>query len=453
MAIQHWMSFGTFAEQKYYIYPDKKTYFGIIFNANMTSHAPAGLAGFLSEKADPSTKYIIDPLTHAFQHDILTICSKKKDGNIEIKAPYKALATEYGNPVKEILGSRPITSEDLYDDEVLYEFSTNVLNYQKKQLSIRIFESDVNRKYLQQNETELQPYALIAPYFFMTEVTYKEWLPLMVKAIKHAKVNEEFTNCKIFGSIVISQGIVMDSDIIEEIVNSFQDCGADGYLFWVDGLNEQSAGRKELNGVLELAKGLRNGNREVINLHGGYFSLIASGGQFREQCYTGVAHGAEFGESRTVVPVGGGIPIAKYYMRLLHKRVKYSEAIFFLKSKGWLDSSELFHANVCDCRECRETLNGNPDNFVLYGISDTKPVRRGSTFINIDYPTQETKERCLKHFLESKKVEYEFAEAATGEEIISNLRKGFELFKGTTGKDYIAYLAIWAKLFANIDFE
>jgi len=67
MAIEHWMQFGTFAEQRHFAYPTLDTYKGVIINGNMAAYAPDGLAAFLLERT--GLIYLIDPMTHAFQHD------------------------------------------------------------------------------------------------------------------------------------------------------------------------------------------------------------------------------------------------------------------------------------------------------------------------------------------------------------------------------------------------
>ena len=77
MSVDHWMTFGTFAEQRYFIYPSPDTYTGVIINANMVAHAPSGLAAFLLEKTRKDFPYIIDPLTHAFQHDVSILLDDK----------------------------------------------------------------------------------------------------------------------------------------------------------------------------------------------------------------------------------------------------------------------------------------------------------------------------------------------------------------------------------------
>src|SRR3972149_11265878 len=104
----HWMQFGTFAQKDYFEFPETGTYKGVIINGNMAAHAPAGLAAFLLEKTQ-STSYIIDPLTHAFQHDPEVV--KNNEG--EPKASVRTLADAYGKPVCSSVGSAPLLPDDL----------------------------------------------------------------------------------------------------------------------------------------------------------------------------------------------------------------------------------------------------------------------------------------------------------------------------------------------------
>ena len=77
-----------------------------------------------------------------------------------------------------------------------------------------------------------------------------------------------------------------------------------------------------------------------------------------------MAHGPEFGEYRPVVPVGGGIPISRYYVPLLHSRVRYNDATQMFAAKSWLDEVSGFLTNVCDCAVCADTLDNDIENFV-----------------------------------------------------------------------------------------
>src|SRR5438874_2140329 len=113
MQIDHWMMFGTFAEQRHFIYPSTQTYSGAIINGNMVAHAPDGLAAFLVEKTN-NLPYIIDPLTHAFQHAPVFLLDN--EGNP--KSSLLALAETYGEPLQSSVGRRPILPRDFTDDGI-----------------------------------------------------------------------------------------------------------------------------------------------------------------------------------------------------------------------------------------------------------------------------------------------------------------------------------------------
>ena len=182
---------------------------------------------------------------------------------------------------------------------------------------------------------DLKPYAVISPYFYMTETSINRWLDVNVMA---AKLASNYKNsCKLFVELVISQGILLSEKMCDDIIKGFSETELDGFIIWVDDLDEHKAGGAELKGLIYLAKGLRNrGNNEVINLHGGYFSILAAG-TLGDSSFSGVAHGPEFGEHRPVVPVGGGIPIARYYVPKLHERVKYRDTIRILTEKRMVE--------------------------------------------------------------------------------------------------------------------
>src|SRR5688572_29212992 len=128
MPIEHWMMFGTFAQQNFFEYPKRGTYHGVILNANMVAYAPGGLAAFLQEKR-ASGNYIIDPLTHAFQHDPTFIA----DGEGEVKSSIRALASHYGNPVATLVGQRPLRPSDL-NKAALRKLVENCIEFQRDHL-------------------------------------------------------------------------------------------------------------------------------------------------------------------------------------------------------------------------------------------------------------------------------------------------------------------------------
>lgn len=438
MSAEHWMMFGTFAEQRHFVYPSKETYDGVLINANMAAHAPDGLAAFLLEKTN-NLRYIIDPLTHAFQHDPLFI---KNNGTV--RSSIDTLSKEYGKPISSaVVEDRRLFPKDFSDDTLLKEFVDRCLQFQKDRLSLSMTKIDAN-KYLGQSAEDCKPYALIAPYFYMTETTIDQWLPVCVKVAKMAR--EFHKHDKIFASIVVSQGVILNNKEIDKIINGFNDLDVNGFLLWIDDFNEHTVGSTELRSLVRLARGLRKGpKREVINLHGGYFSILAAG-TLGNSAMSGVAHGPEFGEHRSVVPVGGGIPIARYYIPDLHARVKYRDAVAVFQKKGWLKSAKIFHEQVCNCQECKNTINGSINNFVLFGEATFTNVRRGDGIVRMEFPTGKTKLRCLQHYLERKAIEYRDASEKTKEELIEGLRSGRSKYEDALGLESIAHLELWEKV-------
>jgi len=437
MQIDHWMMFSTFAEQRHFEYPEKGTYQGVIINANMAAYAPAGLAAFLLEKTATGT-YIIDPLTHAFQHDPEVICNSEG----EPKSSIKSIAQAYGDPVLALVGARPLLPKHFKDSKVLRAFTERCVKFQLDYLRSFMKEADA-AKYVDDDEIK-PPYAVVAPYFFLTETTYAHWLPICIGAAKQTRENLGDGECqKVFAAVVVSQGILLDERAQEAIAGRLSEAAPDGYLLWVDDLDENSASKGELAGLLNLARRLRaNGKREVINLHGGYFSIMAAG-VLGKSALSGVTHGPEFGEFRPVVPVGGGIPIARYYIPRLHARARYRDALRMFTAKGSLDSAAIFHADICDCGECKDVLTNDAANFTLFGESTVKSVRRKHGIVRIDFPTTEAKRRCLCHYLEKKRIEYQFAATASDTLLLSDLDTGIQAYQDVAGLEGVAHLQRW----------
>jgi hypothetical protein len=436
---EHWMLFGTFAQQDFFEYPNRgNTYEGVILNANMVAHAPAGIAAFLQEKR-AGNKYIIDPLTHAFQHDSSYILGE--DGNP--KSSIRSLAEHYGEPITGLLGVRPLLPSDL-DEEALRRVVHNCAKFQWDYLPEAMKTTNA-AKYLG-DDAPIKPYAIVAPYFYLTEATLDSWLPCCLRAVTLLREESGSANARVFASVVVSQGVLVDREARDKIVNGFAGCEVDGFLLWVDDLDELTAGKQELLGLLALCRGLRrDGAREVINLHGGYFSVLASGAP-GAHAMTGVAHGPEFGEYRPVVPVGGGIPIARYYVPKLHARVRYRDAARWFNAQNWLSSADAFHNNVCNCEECISVLAGDPARYALYGDGKVKTVKRGSGLVRIEFPTRETTVRCLKHYLQRKHVEYLSARAPR-DTLLGRLTAGASEYERVAGLEGVAHLRLWALVF------
>ena len=441
MSLQHWMSFSTFKEQNYFRFPNTETYDGVIFNGNMVAHAPAGLAAFLIEKTRLNIPYIIDPVTHAFQHDVKFI----KNVNGEIKSSISNMASYYGRIISENAGIRPLTGGDFEEGEDKIDLVTNCLNFQRNILTEAIKEND-SLKYLGDIGESYTPHALASPYFFFDDTSIDEWLQVNIDLAKLA-IESKLEGEKIFIPIVIGSEILLDEELIDRIVDSFDGMENDGFLFWISNFDEGSVGTSYLRSMLKLSTGLRKGStKELINLHGGYFSILSSSPVFTEPSFSAVAHGPEFGEFRDVIPVGGGIPISRYYVHQLHSRIRYRDALQFYSSLGWLRSPEVFYSNICNCPECRFIIGDNADNFTKYGETNDKKVMRKFGPVTLQFPTKETKISCLKHYLYRKSYEYDYVNQLPSQaEGLMELEGAIKVFGGIS-PSAVKHLIRWMKV-------
>lgn len=440
--LNHWMTFSTFAEQRFFVYPTPKTYKGVIINANMVAHAPDGMAAFLLERTQKAN-FIIDPLTHAFQHDIKYIISERENNQKQVKSSISKLAGEYGEFFSEIVGSKPITPGDFNDLNKVKDMVSNCIEFQRKKLQTSKSVNAVS-KYLSDNEKNLDPYALVAPYFYLTEINYNDWLHVMKICWDEAS-NIQKAHEKLFVAIVISKEILGSEEIIKKISSSFPK--TNGFLLWVDQFDEQRASMLELKNFIDLCQKLKRNSSEVINLHGGYFSILLTG-SLGESVLSGVAHGPEFGEYRSVIPVGGGIPVARYYTPKLFSRIRYRDAFNIFRKLGWLDNSALFYKNVCSCKTCKGVISDDIEKFTDFGSATSKQVTRRGKITSIEYPTKETKEICLKHYLNVKKHEYDKAISRDKKDLLSELEDNRKIFEKIVGLDFVSYLEKWHKVFS-----
>ena len=444
ISLNHWMTFSTFAEQRFFVYPTPKTYKGVIINANMVAHAPDGMAAFLLERTQ-TANFIIDPLTHAFQHDIKYIISEREENNQkQVKSSISKLAGEYGEFFSEIVGSKPVTPDDFDDRNKVKDMVTQCIDFQRKKLQTSKSVNAVS-KYLSDNETNLNPYALVAPYFYLTEINYKDWLPIM-KICWDESSNIQETQEKLFVAIVISKEILGNEKIIKNISSKFPK--TDGFLVWVDQFDEQLASMYELKNFITLCQELKRNSNEVINLHGGYFSILLTG-KLGESVLSGVAHGPEFGEHRSVIPVGGGIPVARYYTPKLFSRIRYRDAFNIFSKLGWLKNSSSFYDNVCSCEICKGVISHDIEKFTDFGTATSKQIKRRGKVVSIEYPTKETKEICLKHYLNVKEQEYGKAIKIEKKDLLSELEDNRKIFEKVVGLDFVSYLEKWHKVFSS----
>ena len=152
----------------------------------------------------------------------------------------------------------------------------------------------------------------------------------------------------------------------------------------------------------------KHANKPIVSLYGGYFSQLMT-----KIGLDGVVHGMEYGEKREVVPVGGGIPRAKFYIPAIHNRFD-ATAVIPLFTKFQVDSKKAYENNICTCQNCNKNIQDD-SNGIEKIIEDfsvylrTKPVQvnyKNGRKREIEFPIAESKEECLLHYLQVKEQEY-----------------------------------------------
>jgi len=445
--------YGISADQRYLTGDFVDTYAATMINGNMVAHIPAALAQFLGERASGASgpkPFIIDPQTHAFQHDPSKVRTTRtaEDGHQEevTKSSVLRMAEAFGEPVRSRVGEQAVLPGHFSADPGrAAEFCRRVIDFQLTTIENQARDKDFWKYLSYLGVTEMRPAAVIAPYFWMTPGTAEQWLP----------VNTEFIRCAsgivagvpLFAQLVVSRELLVDEAWRTRLVANYGEAPCDGVFLWVDDFREHDVAKDELSAFAGLARELSTRHKKlVVNLYGGYFSILLC--RLPElRLLSGVCHGLEYAEDRSVVPVGGGLPMAKFYMPSHHRRLRYPDAVSIVRELGGFRSVLDYHERVCACPVCTELVTANPAlDFAKYGVTFPVTFRRANHFVTLNYPTPETKDYCLRHYLHTK--DREFAETArtTALDVSRQLESQHGLAERCLGSSGAQYLLDWAQV-------
>lgn len=445
----HILRYGTNAEQKH-IESLSKTFDTLSINGNMLAYTPGSISKFLLTHCIEEGKcFFIDPITHAFQHSIDKIMSySQKEKKFVVKKSIKNLTDAYGDPIKsKIEAGKIVIPSDFDNADTRKAFCNRVLEFQNDTITTQLQEKGF-LEYIEDDPealSQLSPCFLIPPYFYLTLSSYDSWLSLNIDFLKIALQN--YSSDKIYAQIVVNKDILQYESMRNSICNAYLESGIKNILIWIDDFNEHDSSYEILKSYAELIKYFSVNGINIYNLYGGYFSIILS--KFFDDLgfkLSGVGHGLEYGESRAVVPVGGGIPTSKYYYYPLHKRLDYQLSTELLQSLGYLNNPiDSYYKDICNCPQCKTTLKDSMTNFSKFENTEYYEVVLRGVKQKRPYASQETKEICLKHYQYSKckefKTRYDKGLSALLDELEGTYLKYSEL--GILGYDSISYLKNW----------
>lgn len=419
----HIIRYGTVAE-KIHLEKAISSYDYLSINGNSAAYVSSAIAKFIVEKffSKPEKGYFIDPITYAFQSNIELLWSKSKTtGEISLKKSIKKLIEVYGFPANKAEFRKPISVAD-FDDKITDVFCDNVLSFQYDLVYKHIEQNDLQKylDYITTNQTknipQLRPKFLIAPYFYLdsNNMDFEKWLELNTRFLKLStlKAAEKFNNIDVFGQIVIEKSSLLDNDIIAKIVNAYRGINCAGFTIWIDDLNEHEASKEELEGFVNFLYQMKEVNsKPILNMYGGYFSILLAHKDLG--LLSGVAHGLEYGESRKVYPVGGGIPVSKYYYYPLHQRMDFTKAFYLLEHANIVDlrkdnwgTTEKYFSEICKCEQCKKIMGNEMINFVEFESREFYEIKRKDQVLRRKKASSDTKKNCLYHYLLCKKIEF-----------------------------------------------
>ena len=468
--IIHILRYGTVAE-KVHLEKALGAYDYLSINGNTAAYVSNAIAQFIVDKffSKPDKGFFIDPITYAFQatskvNTIDLLYNKKNNNEKVLKKSIEKLIEKYGNPVLKITKGETLSPKDFCDGNMFNTFCENVLGFQYSLISQHIQDNDLGKyiTYVSKNDLpQLHPKFLIAPYFYINaeDLYVKEWVDLNSKFAEKALSlsKENFNNCPVFAQLAINKNVFQNKKLFQYVIDEYNKLNVDGLTIWVDDLNEHEATKEELYSFTSLLNDLKY--KTKYNMYGGYFSIMLT--HEKVGLLNGVSHGLEYGESRKVYPVGGGLPVSKYYFFPIHKRMDFTDSFYLLEGLGvinptasdWGDTTR-YYTQICNCAQCKTVLKDKMINFIEFESREFYDIKRKNQVLRRKKASSDTKQNCLYHYLLCKMREFKSVEKENLEELNTNLLTQYDIFKGKSSllkDDNLEYLKTWHSILKNYE--
>ena len=445
-SIKHIVRFGTVAEKQKLI-DLLHTYDILCINGNSTAYMANAISKLITSNIKGKGKaYIIDPITYAFQGDVKLLKSKDKD---TLKKSIKSLIEIYGSPIKEIIESDHSICPNDFSKCDKEEFCRKVIDFQVKTVQSYLNDNGYS-KYLEYISISnmFDPDLIIAPYFYLNDqdTYFNDWLELNVEFYNLAKKN--ITDKKVFAELVISKTILNNKILIKRIKDKYLKLNCDGIAIWIDSFDEHIEPIEILKGFIDLLRAFKD--KKVYIMYGVFLSILLTHRELG--LISGVSHGLEYGESRAVYPVGGGLPVSKYYFYPLHHRINTPNATHILLDMGIISNGvgdyTKYKKEICNCEFCEKLLNNDMRNFVVFESKEYYEITRKKTETTYrrTKADKSTKEACLEHYMYCKQREFDEAKSKSLDILINELRGNYKQFAKYNYilDDKCDYLERWA---------
>ena len=335
----------------------KKNFDAAIFNATIVAYSGSSIADLVSMH---SRRYIIDPQTHIFQQDISAYTTENKKSQ---KRTIKRSVVQYLDQMPVALKEKIIKQNSPPEKALIeknldslvdcvYKFQTEYVN--------KYIKSKAYDKYLSFANMPPRPRLVIAPYFMiksnMSSYEKNTWLHYnRICLEKTIVLNKTRDNEEISAQLVLEKE-ALSEELIDSIISTYAVPEYEYIFIWIDDFNSFEAKQKYNELFYKLINALNGIGKKPIMAYGGYESIILCNSGSPARLY-GVAQSVGYGEYRSITPVGGGMPVNKYYFYPLHFRARFDDVATILSTKGYFDKNKnnLAHAhdffnNICNCK-------------------------------------------------------------------------------------------------------
>jgi hypothetical protein len=302
------------AQDNYFYENDSKHFDGLAINAHILAH---NAKAFLALELELRKPFFILPDVHFLQLYSPQQFDNQKGG---IRISWEKLRAYYPKVVSKILDEqRALSVNDLASKEALEEFVFKILDFQRSALAAP-FQS--LGRLLPENARLPRSSFLIAPYFYFGGVT-DPWYNVAINACVTATALKGTD--KMYGLIFCATSCLNPQEIAT-ICSGFSRANLDGFLIWIDEFDESVASEEELAGMLDLVRTLSSYGKPVINLYGGYFSVMLK--HFGLDGFGSGICVRDKMPARPPAPMGGpaGGPVPRYYVPQVHRKFVQEDA-------------------------------------------------------------------------------------------------------------------------------
>ena len=405
----------------------KDSFSAVIFNATIVAYSKSAVADLV---AVHKNQYIIDPQTHIYQQDITAVQTESKQGIVSVKKSVDQYLSELPSELKDKFYSKKgnLSPDDI--KKVIDKLIESVYTFETRYVDKYIKNKEYD-KYLKYAKIGPSPAVVIAPYFMIkssySEKEINDWMELNTLCTQRfISFNANKEKHKTGIQIVIDKRILDKNAFANKIKEYYKDSIVDYAFIWVDDFNLFEATKTQQEQFKAILLSLTELGIKPVMAYGGYDSIILCNKDLPYRMY-GVAQSVGYGESRPITPVGGGLPVNKYYFPPLHSRLSLSDVTSILSRKGYFSkdktlASEDFYQHICSCKQCRDIIGKNIDNFRDYNESSDYIIRSG---IKRNRPTTDASLIAAMHFMFAKVDEWNDVESKSFDVLKNDLIKGY----------------------------